>query len=79
MAIEAKFTKQIITMEEGWVDTAVRELADRYGISRSAVVRDLIRAGLETVPGRYERERLARVGYAEQVRATLANGGATGG
>jgi len=67
----AKYTAQLIVMEEPWVDEAVRALAAEYSKSLSEVLRDLIRAGLTHVQTGYERERLASAGIAEAVRAGL--------
>ena len=68
--IPARYTVQLITMEEPWVAEAVRALAGEYGRSLSAVLRDLIRTSLPAVRTDYERERLAQAQYADRVRAS---------
>lgn len=68
--IPARYTVQLITMEEPWVADAVRALAAEYARSLSAVLRDLIRTSLPAVRTDYERERLAQERYADRVRAS---------
>lgn len=61
---DAQLTAQIVIMEEPWVRDVIEELRLEFGVSKSIIGREALRAGLPIVAKRRRLERAAIIGAA---------------